>query len=124
MGATANGKKDRRNKKLGKKGENMAAKYLKKQGYKILKRNFKTPFGEIDIIAMQQDTVAFVEVKTRLSDIYGAPSESVTRQKCRRYALGAKYFFAERKVDYTIRFDIIEIFEGKINHIISAFEGR
>ncbi len=116
--------KDKFNKKLGKKGENLAAKYLKKQGYKILKRNFKNPFGEIDIIAMIEDTVAFVEVKTRLSDIYGVPSEAVTRSKCRKYVQGAKFYFAERNVNCNIRFDVIEVFDGKINHIISAFEGR
>ncbi|MCD8373350.1 MAG: YraN family protein [Clostridia bacterium] len=116
--------RDKRNKKLGKKGEKLAAKYLKKQGYKILKKNFKNPFGEIDIIARQGDVVAFIEVKTRLSDIFGVPSEAVTRDKCRKYALGAKFFFAERNVACTIRFDIIEIFNGEVNHIISAFEGR
>ncbi len=116
--------RDKQNKKLGKKGENLAVKYLKKQGYKIIKRNFKNPFGEIDIIAKKEDTVAFIEVKTRLSDIFGVPSQAVTRDKCRKYVQGAKFFFAERNVDYIIRFDIIEVFNGDVNHIIAAFEGR
>ncbi|MCD8309149.1 MAG: YraN family protein [Clostridia bacterium] len=117
-------KKNGHNKKLGKKGEKLAAKYLKKNGYKIVARNYKNPFGEIDIIAKKEDTVVFCEVKTRLSDIFGVPSEAVDRNKCRRYVQGAKFFFAERNVNYTIRFDIIEVFNGEINHIISAFEGR
>jgi putative endonuclease len=63
---------------LGQEGEDRAARHLAKQGYKILERNYRTPSGEIDLIALHQGTVVFVEVKTRTSDAYGAPELAVT----------------------------------------------
>ncbi len=109
------------NKRLGKRGENKAAKYLKKCGYKIVARNFKNPFGEIDIIAKKGDILAFIEVKTRLTDLFGQPSQAVDERRKQRYIMGAKYFFYNREIDVTVRFDIIEIFQDKINHIENAF---
>ena len=113
--------RDKQNKKLGKKGEDIAVKYLIKSGYKILKRNFVNPFGEVDIIAQKEDTVAFIEVKTRLSDLYGAPSEAVNYSRKHKYIMGARYYFTGREIDCTVRFDIIEIYRGQINHIENAF---
>ena len=69
---------------LGKKGEKLVEGYLKKQGCKILKKNYKTPFGEADIIAQDKDEICFVEVKTRTSSSYGLPREAVVLQKQRR----------------------------------------
>ena len=109
------------NKKLGRGGEEEACKFLKSNGYKIVKRNFVHPFGEVDIIAQKGDILAFIEVKTRLSENYGRPSEAVNYNKKRRYIQGAKYYFANREINCTVRFDIIEIFRGEINHIENAF---
>lgn len=114
---------EKHNIKLGKKGEKIARKFLKRRGWKIVEKNFKTPFGEIDIIARKGDIYAFVEVKTRLSDIFGLPSEAVTNTRKLRYIRGANYFFANKIIDCTVRFDIIEVFRGQINHIENAFEG-
>ena len=113
--------KDKANKLLGKAGEDRACAYLKKSGYKILKRNYKNPFGEVDIIAEKEGVIAFIEVKTRLSDTYGQPSEAVTKLRQKKYINGANYYFAGRQIDCTIRFDIIEIYKGEINHIENAF---
>lgn len=113
--------KDKTNKLLGKAGENRACAYLKKSGYKILKRNFKNPFGEVDIIVQKEEVIAFIEVKTRLSDSYGAPSEAVTKARKNKYIMAANYYFKDRQPDCTVRFDIIEIFRGEINHIENAF---
>lgn len=66
------------NKRLGAKGEAQARSYLRLHGWKILKKNFKSPFGEIDIIARKGEVIAFIEVKTRLTDNFGAPSQAVT----------------------------------------------
>lgn len=115
------GKQDKQNKKLGKRGENQACKYLKKSGYSILERNYKNPFGEIDIIAQKEDTVAFIEVKTRLNENYGAPSEAVDKKRRFKYIKGAEYYFLGKQIDFTVRFDIIEILRGEINHIENAF---
>ena len=112
---------DRHNKNLGEAGEKRAVKYLKSSGYKILERNYKNPFGEVDIIASKEDVVAFIEVKTRLSENYGAPSEAVGRSRKNRYIQAAKYYFYGKEIDKTVRFDIIEILHGEINHIENAF---
>lgn len=112
---------DRRNKKLGAAGEKLACRYLKRSGYKILERGYKNPFGEVDIIAAKKDTVAFIEVKTRQSETYGAPSEAVNARRREKYIQAAKYFFLGKEIDVTVRFDIIEILRGEINHIENAF---
>lgn len=107
--------------KLGKNGEKRARKYLKRSGWKIVEKNFKSPFGEVDIIAKKGDILAFIEVKTRLTDTFGAPSEAVTPARQRRYIQAAKFYFAGREIDCTVRFDIIEIFQDKLNHLENAF---
>lgn len=112
---------EKHNKRLGREGETQARRYLKRKGWKIVEKNYKTPFGEIDIIAKKGDVYAFVEVKTRLSDIFGLPSEAVTEARKLRYIRGANYFFANRIIDKTVRFDIVEVFRGQINHIENAF---
>jgi putative endonuclease len=109
---------------LGNSGEKQAAKFLKKQGYKILEKNFRCPFGEIDIIAKRDDTVAFVEVKTRTSDLFGQPMEAVQSDRRKRYIRSAKYYFAGKELDVIVRFDIIEVTPQSINHIENAFEAR
>ena len=114
-------KRDRQNKRLGKTGENKAVRYLKGQGYSILERGYKNPFGEVDIIAAKQDIVAFVEVKTRLNENYGAPAEAVDKKRRDKYVQAAKYYFYGKQIDVTVRFDIIEILRGEINHIENAF---
>ena len=110
-----------KNIKLGKEGERQAQKYLKKNGWKILKTNWRNPFGEVDIIAKKDDTVAFIEVKTRLTDVFGAPSEAVQKVRKLKYIQGANYYFYNKNIDCTVRFDIIEIYKGEINHIENAF---
>ena len=113
--------KDRQNKRLGKRGEELALKYLKRNGYKILERGYRNPFGEVDIIAEKDGTVAFIEVKTRLGENYGAPSEAVDSRRRNKYIQAAKYYFYGKQIDVTVRFDIIEILRGEINHIENAF---
>lgn len=109
----------KKNKRLGEKGEKLAVKHLKKLGYKILERNYKNAFGEVDIIAKRGDVLSFCEVKTRLSDSFGAPSEAVDRKKRMRYIKAAQKF--AQGGEYVIRFDIIEVYRGEINFIENAF---
>ncbi len=107
---------------LGKVGEDKAARYLKKQGYKIVERNYKNVFGEIDIIAKDGEYTVFIEVKTRSSDAFGAPSEAVDYYKRRKYVKVAQAYLASNcSLSCAARFDVIEIEDGKINHIIDAF---
>lgn len=109
------------NKAEGKKGENAAAKYLKKAGYKIIARNYKTPFCEVDIIAKCGDVFVFCEVKSRNFDLFGEPKEAVGPQKRRLYVKAAQYFTVGIKEPATIRFDVAEVRGGKVNHIPNAF---
>ena len=107
---------------LGRAGEIKAADFLKKEGYKILKTNYKTYLGEIDIIAKDGEYVVFIEVKTRSSEDFGAPSEAVNSRKIDKYyKVASEYLQSQGKIDSPCRFDVIEIENGQINHIIDAF---
>lgn len=94
---------------------------MKKKGYKILKCNYKTPFGEADIVAADKDTVVFCEVKARRTDRFGAPKEAVERHKQRRYADIARYFLMKAKREMGVRFDVVEVTEDGIYHLEGAF---
>ena len=113
--------KDVHKKALGRAGERRAAKYLKKRGYKLLAKNYKTPFGEADIVAKDGDTVVFCEVKTRLSELFGTPAEAVEYHKRERYKKIARYYESLAGEELFIRFDVLEVFEERINHIEGAF---
>lgn len=114
------------NKLLGELGEQQAASYLQRKGYRILARKFRAKTGEIDIICGERDTVIFVEVKTRRSTIYGFPAEAVNLQKQRKIINTAWcYLTMNRMTSSPLRFDILEVLilkeEVRINHIKNAF---
>ncbi len=77
---------------IGNQGENLACEHLKKQGYKILERNYRIRGGEIDIVAREGNTLVFVEVKTRWSHDYGLPVESMTPWKIKALLKTAKFY--------------------------------
>ncbi len=107
---------------LGKKGEALVAKYLKKQGYVLLKRNYRTPFGEADVVALDGEEIVFVEVKTRETDSYGAPAEAVGEEKQRRYRQIAKCYALEIGEEPNARFDVAEVYaDGSISYFKYAF---
>ena len=107
---------------LGRVGEKKSAEFLKKKGFKILRTNYKTPIGEIDIIAQDGEYVVFIEVKTRSNDNFGLPSQAVNQKKQEKYyKVASQYLQREKKTDSPCRFDVIEIEDGKINHILNAF---
>lgn len=98
------------NKQLGKLGEDLASDYLENKGYKLVKRNFKARYGEIDIIAVHNKTLIFVEVKTRIGDEYGVPEEAVTRRKLREVSQTAQYFsLTHERLPEQMRIDVIAI---------------
>lgn len=111
--------------RLGKEGEDIATNFLRKKGYKILDRNYKTPIGEADIIAKDKDTIVFVEVKTRSSDTFGLPFEAVTYRKQEKLKKIAIFYLKQHQVEYPVRFDIVSIFcrneKRQIEHIKGAF---
>ncbi len=94
----------------GRDGENLAVRFLKKRGYRIIRRNFTCRAGEIDIIARDGDTLVFVEVKSRRSSDVASPELSVTPVKQRRISMAAVEFRRRRRLfDINCRFDIISI---------------
>lgn len=112
----------------GDKGEQSAANYLKRLGYKIVATNYRAKTGEIDIIAKDKDCLVFIEVKTRRSTVYGLPSEAVNYRKQQKIINTAFCFLNQRGItDSACRFDIFEVYLGRdtteCNHIINAFGG-
>ncbi len=111
--------------RVGKRGEEIAEKYLKKQRYKILDKNFRCKQGEIDIIALDKNEIVIIEIKTRTSDTFGKPIDAVNTKKQKHIYNAAKYYLYKNKLETKeIRIDVIEIYiEGKkikINHIKKA----
>jgi putative endonuclease len=101
---------------LGNRGEDLAAAALKKQGYKILERNYTTPLGEIDLIARQGGELVFIEVKTRKSLRFGAPQDAVSAPKQARLRKLAEYYLKRQRLgEVPARFDVvgITIIEGE-----------
>jgi putative endonuclease len=116
-----------RRQQFGKKSENLAVWYLKKNGYKILEQNYRTPLGEIDIIAKEKKTIVFVEVKSRKSIRYGNPKWAVTLKKQRKISMVAlQYLKSIRQTDARARFDVVAIIsnrdEPQIEIVKNAFE--
>lgn len=107
---------------FGTEGEMVAMDYLTGAGAEIIARNVKLAGAEIDIIAKIGDTYAFIEVKRRTSTRYGRPSEAVNVAKMRKIVRAATMYAAMHGIsDKPIRFDIIELLPGEINHIPGAF---
>lgn len=113
---------------LGKKGEEMAAFYLQKKGFQILARNYRQKTGEVDIIAMEKQTLVFVEVKTRTNTRFGQPFEAVTLKKQAQLSrIALDYMSRNKLLDQAARFDVISILIPKdrtaeIEHLRNCFE--
>ena len=110
----------------GKLGEDIGEIYLKNHGYKILERNVQSPFGEIDMIALHQGTLVFVEVKSRRDNSFGYPEEAITRQKKTRLTKLATWHMKRYTKTPQARFDVLAIqaegAESGIRLIQNAFE--
>ena len=114
-------------KSLGKAGEDLAERYLKRQGYAIVERNYRCPLGEIDLIALNKRVVVFVEVKTRRVDTSGAPLESVNAVKQRRLKRTALHYLNKHRLhDRDVQFDVVGISlrsdPPAVQHIRHAFD--
>lgn len=95
---------------LGNRGEDLAAAALKKQGYKILERNYTTPLGEIDLIARHRGELVFIEVKTRKSLRFGEPQDAVSAPKQARLRRLADYYLKQKRLgEVPVRFDVVAI---------------
>ena len=115
---------------LGAWGEEKAATFLRRKGYRILEQNFRCRQGEIDIIARKRETIAFVEVKLRKNAEHGEAREFVTYSKQSRILLTAQLWMSQHEGEYQPRFDVIEVYapQGinernyRIEHLENAFE--
>ena len=112
---------------LGKRGEEVAAKYLESKGYVILARNWRNCHKEIDIVAKDGETLVIVEVKTRHGNTFGEPYDSVTQFKERLLISAANSYIHKFNMDCETRFDIVSVIlpqkgEPAIEHIENAFE--
>ncbi|MBX2828155.1 MAG: YraN family protein [Flavobacteriaceae bacterium] len=110
---------------LGKLGEEMAVRYLLKEDYTILERNFRFDKAEIDIIAEKGDEIVIVEVKTRNSAAFGNPQEFVTPSKIKLLVKAANEYIVSQNLDKEVRFDIIAVLKNKtqekLEHFPNAF---
>lgn len=114
---------------IGDLGESFAASYYEKTGYKVVCRNFTCRGGEIDVIAENDDTLIFVEVKTRKADSLTEPKQAVDKRKIHRLTVAANCFLAEKESEKQIQFDVFEVWQNngkvfKFNRIENAFEGE
>lgn len=109
---------------VGTKQESRAAEYLETLGYQILERNFRCRFGEIDLIAKQDKTYAFIEVKYRTSPVAGDPAGAVDRKKQKKISKTADYYRVLRQLpsDQPFRFDVVAETPGKIQVYTNAFD--
>ena len=97
-------------KKLGAKGEEIAVRYLKSRGYRIIERNYRIRLGEIDVIAEQGDDLVFIEVKTRSNTLFGSPFESITAQKQKQLSkVALEYINKQGCNNRPARFDVVGI---------------
>lgn len=120
--------KTTRNKELLRKGEEAAAKFLYRRGYEIMERDWKGEVGEIDIVAEDHGTLVFCEVKTRMNNDSGFPSEVVSKAKRERYEKLAIEYLSKHviSVDMPVRFDVVALVvigtdRALIRHHINAF---
>lgn len=113
---------------IGNKGEEIATNHLVEKGWQILHKNWRFGKDEIDIIAQTDDTIVFVEVKTRHNNFFGNPHEFVSPQKQKRIIKAAGHFMEKQKLDLEVRFDIVGIILNnkyqKIEHIEDAYSPR
>ena len=110
---------------LGVKGEIIACEYLQHKGFTILEINWRFAHAEIDIIAKQNQTIVFVEVKTRSSEYFGFPETAVDAAKQKNMAMAAEEYLEQQSIETDVRFDVISIVmknnEPDIHHIEDAF---
>lgn len=114
---------------LGAEGERVAEKLLRRQRYAIVRRNYRCPVGEIDLIALDGRVVVFVEVKTRTQPGFGTPLEAVDRRKQQQVSRAARYYLSENHLhDRDARFDVVGVWweNGRVRCelVKNAFEAK
>ncbi|VAW28830.1 hypothetical protein MNBD_BACTEROID06-328 [hydrothermal vent metagenome] len=110
---------------IGEKGEFLAAQYLQKIGFLIITKNYRAGKSEIDLVCKDQETLVFVEVKTRTNRSFGNPESFVNEAKAAKVIEGAETYIIENNWKGAVRFDIVSVLimngETEIEHFIDAF---
>jgi putative endonuclease len=121
---------------VGRRGEQLACEYLEKQGYEVLAKNVRTPYGEIDLITSlsedkQETSIIFIEVKTRTTQSFGNPEDAISLRKKGHILASIEYFLQEHpELDKDWRIDVISIYLNKISenieikHFINAISAE
>lgn len=107
---------------LGKEGESLAAKFLEKNGYQILEKNWRFQKAEVDLIAQKMNTIVCVEVKTRTSNRIEDPQEAVRKKKIKLLVEAMNQYVITKDLDVEVRFDIIAITKTHENFDIQHLE--
>lgn len=107
---------------LGKKGEELAVELLQKNGYTILECNWRYKKAEVDIIALKNDILAVIEVKTRTSNYFGNPQDFVNQKKIQLLVEAINEYVTSKDLNIEVRFDIIAILKNKNNFNIEHLE--
>jgi len=97
-----------RNQEVGRWGESIAAEYLEQNSYRVVARNIRTPYGEIDIVAEKDSITCFIEIKTRTSSTYGPPEIAVTAKKQQHMLSAAEHYTQEHEIDHW-QIDVIAV---------------
>lgn len=107
---------------VGKRGEDLATAYLQEKGYKMLERNYRKQYAEIDIIALSPDNcLVFVEVKTRTSRTFGTPFEAITYRKLKPLTQAALYYqMTHKDLPRAMRIDAVAVELGKKGAVVSV----
>lgn len=111
---------------LGRWGEERVAQYLERKGYRIVERDWRIGHRDLDIVAVDDDTLVVVEVKTRRNDYFMEPELAVNRSKIRSLTIAANAFVKMHRIGLPLRFDIVTVLgtcddDCQINHIAGAF---
>jgi len=114
-------KKGKYRQQLGRLGEELAVRYLESHDYRLVTRNFKARYGEIDLIALDKNILVFLEVKTRIGRKFGRPEEAITPRKLREVILTARYYkMLHPELPEAMRIDVIGI-ELDFDHTLKSF---
>lgn len=114
---------------LGTEGEHAAEKFLRRQRYTIIERNYRCALGEVDLIALDRSTIVFVEVKTRTQPGFGSPLEAVDARKQRQIQRAAQHYLTKKRLhDRNARFDVVGVWwendRPRCELIKNAFEAH
>ena len=107
----------------GEPAEQLAAEFLEREGLKVLERNYRCRFGEIDIVAASGATLVFIEVRSRGSEAFGGAAASITAAKRRRLVAAARHYLARHRADRACRFDVVLVkgSERRVEWLPDAF---